>query len=273
MEPISSMKALSTLLACLLICGVLTLSLLPARTTAAATRVQTKSANSAGYVTTFNMTFDSSTTSGNTIICAVAYNNDTAGTLSLSDNKGNSYSQVVSGSQPDTQAQLYYAANITGGASHQMTATMSANSHDIALICREYSGLSTSPLDKSAGGTTAAGTSHTSATTAATTQANELVVAMVGLTGNATCTAGAGFGNVVSQNGSDIFDGACLEDKDISSTGTQQATITTSGSVATYFIIASFKEASASSVNGVGSGVYMLSSHTFINRAAVSIRY
>lgn len=229
--------------------------------------VQLKKANGAGYVTSFNMTFDSNTTSGNTIICGGAYNNDTAGTLSLSDNKGNTFNQIATGSSGgDTQGTLFYAYNITGGASHQITATMSANFHDIAVICREYSGLTTTdPLDKSSGTATALGTSHTSAATAATTQANELVVGFIAASANTTCTAGTNYGNVTSQNGSDLFEGSCMEDRTISSTGAQTATITTSASVVTYFIVATFKEVVAAE------GSSATSSAVRINNASINI--
>lgn len=213
----------------------------------AASRTQTKAGASVGYVTSYSITMDSSTTAGNTIVCAVAYNDDTAGTASLSDNKSNTWTKIAGGpSGGDTEGELWYSYNINGGASHQITVTFSANNHDSAIICREYSGLTTSdPLDKSAGSATAVSTSHTSASTAATTQANELVVAAVGVATNATCTAGAGYGNVTSQNASDLFTAVCMEDKDVASTGAQQATITTSASAATYFIVATFKEASS----------------------------
>lgn len=213
----------------------------------AAGRVQTLEDNSGTYVTDYTTSaFSSNTTNGNTIICAVVYNNDQSGTASLSDSESNSWSKIAGGdSGGDTEGELWYAYNITGGASHTITVTFSANYHDSAIICREYSGLTTTdPLDKSSVQVTF-GTSHTSAATAVTTQDNELVVAAIGASANVTCTAGTGYGNVADYNGSDLYEAVCIEDKDITSTGAQSATITTSASVAGYFIVATFKEPAA----------------------------
>jgi hypothetical protein len=223
--------------------------------------VQTKTGDSGGYVTSTNLSFDSSTTTGNTILVAVAYNSDQLGTPDVTDNKGNTYTKLAGGAGAgDTSGELWCAYNVTGGASHQITIELSANWHDVAIVMREYSGLTTAnPFDVKAEGTTASGTSHTSDTTASTSQANELVVGVIAINANSTYTAGGGYGNLSYQDGSDLYESVAMEDKRVTATGTQQATITSSATASGYFIVATFKEAATGTplidaVSGTDSG-------------------
>lgn len=98
-------------------------------------------------------TFAGSTTSSNLICGAVAY--DSAVTLnSVTDSKGNTYSIVrtVTDALNLTKLSSFYAKNITGGASHAVTANLSATSTYALIAVHEVSGADTStPLDVETG--------------------------------------------------------------------------------------------------------------------------
>jgi hypothetical protein len=210
-----------------------------------ATVVQSKAANAGGYVTTPTIQFNSNTTTGNTIIIAVTYNDDVTGNpTSITDTTSNTYAKIAGGaSGGDTTTELWYAYNITGGTTPTLTVNMSnANSHDFSMTLREVSGLTTTdPFDVKAEGATASGTTHTSPSTTTTSQADEFVYACMGLAANATFTAGAGYSNLAQVNGSDIFQASASESKSVSSTGTQSASFTTSATTVGYVIVATFK--------------------------------
>lgn len=210
----------------------------------AATRVQTKTGKSSGYATTCALTWDGNTTSGSTIIVAVCYNNDYAGNVStIVDSQSNTYTKINDGAVADVNGELWYAYNITGGTTPTITITMT-DGFDVCAIAREYSGLlTTDPLDVSSEGTTSNTTSHTSATTASTNQANELVVAMLAGSYNSTYTLGSGYSNLANINANDLYGSIAIEDKDVTSTGTQSATITTGTAINGYFAVSTFKEA------------------------------
>lgn len=220
-----------------------------------ATVVQKKSGNSGSYTNTCALTWNSNTTTGNTIIVSITYNDDTAGTISsVTDSQSNTYNLIGTGgsSGGDTHTASYYAYNITGGTTPTVTVTMSTGDHDFSMTMREVSGLTTTdPLDKVAEGTTASGTSHTSATTATTTQANELVYATIGLATTATFTLGSGYSELSETTGSDIYQASASETKRVTSIGTQTATFTSSASAVSYFIIATFKEAGGPLIDAV----------------------
>lgn len=229
-----------------------------------ATVVQSKAANAGGYVTAPTLQWNSNTTSGNTIIFAITYNDDVTGVVSsITDSQSNTYTKIAGGSSGgDTATELWYAYNITGGTTPTISVTMTvpANSHDFSMNAREMSGFTTTdPFDVKAEGATASGTSHTSATTGTTTQADEYVYGTLGLATNATFTLGSGFSDLSQTNGSDIFQASAAEGKTVSSTGTQQATMTTSAAAVGYFIVATFKLAGGSAplidaVSGVDPG-------------------
>jgi hypothetical protein len=220
----------------------------PLGANAAAQRVQTTQGNSAGYVNgDWTIQWSRNTRTGNTIICSVAYQSDSGGTVSgISDSQSNTYNLIATGFTGDNNTlKLFYAYNITGGAVPTITITNATQSIRAAAICREYSGLRRSnPLDTYTGQANSSGTSHTSGTSGAVTQNNELIVGALAGTLTGTCTAGSGYGNVASQSMHE-FGLACLEDKDIFGGGAQEATFTTGGAMQSYALVAGFKEGAA----------------------------
>src|SRR5262249_31612162 len=119
-------------------------------------------------------------------------------------------------------AQVFYAANVAGGA-NTVTATFATalSGFGIAYV-HEYSGLDkTAPLDVSA---SAIGTaSSASSGTATTTAANDLLFGAVG-SNSAVTAAGAGFTSRLA-----TFDNR-TEDRTVTSTGAYAATATQNGS-------------------------------------------
>ena len=89
--------------------------------------VQHKSGDSGGSSTGFSLTFDSSTVNGRAIaVCVTIFQFANTGTVTVSDNKGNTY---TAGPTADfgsfENCWWFYCVNATGGASHQVTSSLS----------------------------------------------------------------------------------------------------------------------------------------------------
>ena len=166
--------------------------------------------------------FTGSTTSGNLIVVTTSDDSGTtANGITVTDSKGNAYSKVIHAANASTLS-MWYAANITGGASHTVTATWDeAATGRVTVIAEEHDGGFTT-LDKS---TSAAGSSTTpsSGATAATTVASETVVGGVSYGGTATTVSlGATYSNLGTVSVADA--GSGQESKTVSATGAQTAT-------------------------------------------------
>ncbi len=137
------------------------------------------------FNTSRSVTFTSSTTSGNAIIGVYSGSE----TLTCSDNKGNSYATVNS---TGDGGQHCIAHNITGGASHSVTFTISSSNPNAGnIIIFEVSNLATSSaFDQSCTGAYGF-QANINCTTGTTTVANEFILG----TGyfNVSATAGSGF--------------------------------------------------------------------------------
>lgn len=96
----------------------------------------------AGSTTSSSTTFPGSTTSGNSVLVWVRHGG-TTGTCTVTDNKSNTYTEVTG--SPVTQTtdghrlRCYFAHNITGGASHQVTVTFSGAA-TMRYCIEEYTG-------------------------------------------------------------------------------------------------------------------------------------
>lgn len=195
--------------------------------------IQTLQASTTAAGTSRAGTWGSNTTTGNTIIVAVAPAVAANNVTSITDSQGNTYVHDVrntagAGSHP--QIEIWHAENITGGTTPTITVNWT-NSTNCAWIAREYSGLATSStLDKTAG---SSGTNNapSSGATATTSQNDELVIGAVSYpTTTVTMTAGSGYANA-SQKGSTGAGTSSLvavEDKTVAATGAQTATFSSS---------------------------------------------
>lgn len=194
----------------------------------------------------------SSVTAGNLIVVGVGdFTSGATNVSSVTDNKSNTYTRItgVDGVGNGCTLELWYAYNVTGGAGLVATANFTVNSR-CTIIAQEFSGiLTTDPLDKSSSlfQTPGTGTTYTSTATAATTQADELVVGFVAdANGGHTYVAGSGYSNMNNSGAGGTPSG--MESKVVSSTGVQTATATVaSGNDFYSFLVGTFKGGTAAS--------------------------
>jgi hypothetical protein len=209
-------------------------------------------ATTANTATSVAATFGSATTGGNTIIIAFAGGISTIS--GVSDGGTNTYTKAVS-DDTYSDVEIWYCSGIVGHAAPTITASFVAAMAGTIYIY-EYSGLLTSAaLDKTIAAHGDGATSNTpTGTTAATTQASELVFAACGaFTGSGTDlpTVGAGYGDFLVTNSTpttgQTISGAA-QDKTVSATGTQTATFGLAFSTTTWeMAIATFKASAGGS--------------------------
>jgi len=165
--------------------------------------------------------FPSATTTGNLIVVSISTNGTANAVTSVTDVAGNTYTKVWSVVNSSVTSDLWYASNITGGASQTVTVSVSST-RATAVVAHEYSGIAvTSPLDKSV---TATGSSNSpaSGSTSTTTVANEIVIGAVAMLGGTTTfTAGSGYTNLNQQDAANVA--VAQESLVVASTGTQAA--------------------------------------------------
>lgn len=209
---------------------------------------QSKKVPSVGYASVIDAVMDMDFLPDSLIVVDLVYNNDTTGTITSMVDGVNTYTKITDiDNTGDTQYQRWYAWGIDAVSSPTVSAAVSLNSHDMAMIVREYTGVLATgdPLDKEVETLTASGTTHASGNTATTAEARELIVAGVGLGANATITAG-GLSNVISQNSSDLYESVGAGDKLATSTGAQSASFTSSVATLGAVAVHTFKLAPAS---------------------------
>jgi hypothetical protein len=171
--------------------------------------------------TTIAVPFSSNVTAGNLIIAVVWANNAFDRVSGVADSQGNTYVRVEGLDNPLSKGlYVYYVKNVTGGA-NTVTATLTT-SEFAQMVILEYSGLdTTAPLDKHTSAT-GNGTTLDSGATATTTSANEMVFGACNLTASTTFTATGAF---AARAASPKLG---TEDKRVTSTGTYNATFTSS---------------------------------------------
>lgn len=163
----------------------------------------------------------------------------------FSDNKSNTFSSVPGfGATYDAGwlQRFFYVENAAGGASHTFSIATAGGNYSV-LLAVEFSGLAaSSSIDKNTSAT-GTGTSMSSGATAATTQADELVIGWGtnATPNNTNYSAGSGFAMPVQEpdgvNGGTGF----YEYKIVSATGTQTATATHADNVGWFIAVATFK--------------------------------
>ena len=153
--------------------------------------VQTANNNS---ITTAN--FSSNVSSGNLMVCWMFYNSATLSISSVADTGGNTYVKAVG---PTTGAntaasfrqEIWYAANVTGGAAFSVTATFSGTANvEKSISCHEYSGaITVNPLDQTSA---AVGSGGLPSSGAVSTTNNEMVFGALFVMGTSS-PVGPGF--------------------------------------------------------------------------------
>ena len=210
----------------------------------AVTLVQTKTFQTAGYESSVSFSFDSSVTSGNMIFIALYHGGVTSiDTISDTTNTYNLLSDSADG-PAYADGSAFYAYNVTGGS---LTITLDFNPGypNAVGIAREYSGLTTTdPLDVKADHSDGEYTfNHSTGTTSATTQSNELVIAWHISDQSAASHTIADFSNKIEANNG-TWGETVIADKITTSTGTQTATFVSDTYSNSWSGIATFKDAS-----------------------------
>lgn len=197
-----------------------------------------------------SVSFDASVGAGNLLVLGIY--TDSSATITVSDNRGNTwnlvYNTVVSGIG---RIAFYYAQNVAAGST---TVTVTQTGAFTGLVVAEYSGIATtSSFDQTNSGS--AVSSSPSSGNVTTTQADELLVGFATTEPGVTWTAGTNF-TLRDANSSGQLQ---LEDRIVSATGTYAATFTMSASQRWGCGIATFKASAG------GGGV------TLINRAKCGV--
>ena len=219
--------------------------------------VQSTTGNATTSPTT-TTAFAGSTTSGNLIVVTTADDSGlTTSVSAVADSKGNAYTQVVNISSSSSM-QIWYAKNITGGASHTVSATWNTgNTGRCVLVAQEFSGCDTSnPLDQNTS-TGSTGTAVSSGASPTTTQAAELVVG--GASHDALASAfslGSGYTNLGTVNVANCA--VAMESKVVAATGAQTATFTIAASRTWICGVVTFKGAGGGPPPAVNSGFFGL---------------
>jgi hypothetical protein len=232
-------------------------------------RVQAKSAQVSPAISV-SLTLNSATTSGNLLVVCVScyYAGANAGNAwTASDNKGNTWTSAVLSDITAGKMQVFYAENIAGGSSHQVTLTVAGPSTTyLIMTVLEYSGVATSAaLDKANAAFTATNTTaYTSPTTATTAQADEVLIGCHhAYQSAATPTPGASWSTVATQAGS-TFHAHTVQDRIVSATGAYASSGTWSATGVNHTdAIVTFKAAA-------GGGASYDESVTFASTAALS---
>ncbi len=239
----------------IVIAGAAALFLLaPHLSLAAPTEVQnsSSSAHYSGSTTGSDAaTFNSNTTTGNTIIVGIQYSSS-AGTypaISCSDpnDAAATYKFAASGTMAaDTKGiTILYSSNITGGTKPTVTCTLSPSVSYVSTAIHEYSGIaSSSPLDVTS--TKQAASTSTLLTGTSTTKVNgDLIFGAFAETKNGsgdTFTAGSGFTKRIDQgNTGGPSSGYTDEDKVQTSAGAVSASMTLAPSSDYVGVMATFK--------------------------------
>jgi hypothetical protein len=221
--------------------------------------VQSKSATTTTAATTIaTPAFTSSTTTAN-LIAVLIHTDGTMAATPITDSTGaNTYSQCGSNrtSASNYTIAVFYAKNITGGASFTVTAHTTATA-DTDIMAAELSGLDTSsPCDQTQSAEDAtSSTALTSGNTATTTVANEALFGGWGSNGSSGVTFTAGTSWTARETLSNTTDGhsSGMQTRIVSSTAAYQSDVTLSlGTATKVAYIATFKGTVAAGGPNVG---------------------
>lgn len=210
-------------------------------------------ANSKVSSSTLAMTVTANVSVGQFIVVAFTCTSGNARTVAFSDSAGNTWATDVS--QSTTSGVWIGSAQVTNALTSgvsTITATISGGASVSRLICAaQVSGIATSTAFDKGASTSGTSTSWSSGATAATTQADELVIGACGWDSTATETSTPG------GSYTELFDfdntGASeltMTYLIVSATGAQTATgtLTNSGSRTTAMAVATYKGAASSTV-------------------------
>lgn len=204
--------------------------------------IQSVSKPSTGVSPMTSLAFGSSTTTGNLIVVTVSDNGGvTNGITSVTDSKGNTYTKIPNESDGSSTLSMWYAKNITGGASHTVTIAWNTSLvSQASFIAQEFSGSdTTSPLDRYTSAHSTSTTPSSGATPTTTTDAQLVVAGVAYFSTNTTTTLGSGYSNLASTGITNA--NVSMESKVISSAAAQTGTFTLAASKSWAAGVATFK--------------------------------
>lgn len=227
---------------------LLILACLCARMSAAITYVQSAISTNPGQGTTWTVSM--TPTAGNFIHVSCMSAVPTNPTLTIADNKSNTYTQSnaalnSSGWSYDVQIKAWHSPNISGTGSFTWTCTSTSSSSQLTVAVAEYSGMAaSSALDQV---NTGSGSSTAPATASVTTtQTDELLVATLATQTAPSYTAGSGY----TFRRTDTTGVPCgIEDRIVASTGSYTGSATLGSTSPWIIAIATYK---ASAGGGTG---------------------
>ena len=212
-----------------------------------------------------SVSFASPVTSGNLVVVGITAYGQTLAANNFTDNKGNTYTKAVESINGSDHAAIYYAKNVTGGSSFQVSSIA-----DGTIAIHEYSGVasSTIPLDKTISST---GTSNAPSSGSVTTAtSSELYFGLAWSQGQGdTWTAGSGYTLRQTETDNNTYERLATEDAVIASASTTAARFTTSTSNLWAAALATFQPALGGS-SGSTSADATSSQTTLYKNAATS---
>jgi hypothetical protein len=186
-----------------------------------------RKANTSGANTTTTTSFTS--TAGGTIWVGVS-DGSGQGSLTISDNKGNTYSQIGTTRTSASGAQIrrFYCANILGGAGHTVTATWGSNS-DATVHVLELAGVATASLDSAASAQADDNNPPWTVTSGTLAQADSIAIAMTGTAFNGTWSESSGFTVQTQEGDSNLYWTGCAASRVVAATTALTPSFTISG--------------------------------------------
>jgi hypothetical protein len=186
-----------------------------------------RKANTSGANTTTTTSFTS--TAGGTIWVGVS-DASGQGSLTISDNKGNTYTQIGTTRTSGSGAQIrrYYCANIAGGAGHTVTATWGSNS-DATVHVLELAGVATASLDSAASAQTDDNNPPWTVTSGTLAQADSIAIAMTGTAFNGTWSESSGFTVQTQEGDNNLYWTGCAASRVVAATTALTPSFTISG--------------------------------------------
>jgi hypothetical protein len=200
-----------------------------------------------GTATTYVITLSATAAAGNLAIGRIG-TGSTVTISSVTDSRGNTWTvDKTQGSGPS--AHLVSTGQDVGTlqSGDTITITISGSIAAGTAIFDEFSGMdiTSSRVDKTAGNSAGATTARDAGTTAATTQADELVVGAFAIAGDETSlTVGSGYSHFTSDYINDSATNSIAgEYQIVSATGTQNPTATAGANAAYRAVVATYKAA------------------------------
>jgi YD repeat-containing protein len=136
-----------------------------------------------------SVTFGSAVTSGDLVVVGITVFNQTLASNQITDNKGNTYTKAAEAINGTDHAAIYYAKNVTGGSSFQV----SSGAVDGTIAIHEYSGVDTvNALDKTNTGTGTSNAPKSASVTTSTSSELYFGVAWSNTSGD-SWSAGSGY--------------------------------------------------------------------------------